>query len=76
MANVDNKAYNMSDNVVKMPVLLDLKKKLTWLQPLCKCGLSEPFSIGSGKPFNSLVGNLPTVQANTSALNMGAQSAK
>lgn len=75
MANVDNKAYNMSDNIVKMPVLLDLKKKLPWLQPLCKCGLSEPVSIGSGKSFSSLAETMPTIQARTSALNMGAQSA-
>ena len=75
MPNVDNKAYNMNDNIAKMPVLLDLKKKLPWLKPLCKCGLSEPVSIGSGKSFSSLVENLPTIQARTSALNMGAQSA-
>ena len=75
MANVDNKAYNMSDNITKMPVILDLKKKLPWLQAFCKCSLSEPFSIGSGKSFSSLAENLPTVQAKTSALNMSGQGA-
>lgn len=75
MPNVDNKAYNMSDNIMKMPVILDLKKKLPWLQAFCKCGLSEPISIGSGKSFSSLTETMPTVQARTSALNMGAQSA-
>ena len=75
MPNVDNKAYNMSDNIMKTPVLLDLKKKLPWLQSFSKCSLSEPVSFGSGKPFSSLAETMPTIQARTSALNMGAQSA-
>lgn len=71
MANVDNKAYNMSDSFSKTPKILNMDA-VPWLKPICKCGLSEPISVGSGKTFSAMIDHIPTIQARTSVINIAS----